>query len=318
MHRIAIIGAGDIVRKAYLPELSKRGDCRVTALCSQSGTSAQELAEHYTVPVYTNDYKQLLKRDDVDVVFICTPTVSHREMAEAALKAEKHVLVEKPLCVDYPSSHALLQRAKRSKKILYPAFNNAFREENRYFIERAARGELGSLELIDFEWYRTKRHETKSWLYDAGQSGGGVLIDLGAHLIHMALGLLPERRRYNVFSTNTHHSTQNPGAEDTAICTMVIDERITILLKTGWDMRIPERSRVNLTVIGKQGVASNHDYHGVKSEGYPAMLEDCMQHFAENRAPDLSLVDDTMLVLEALYDSNRRKTCVTGKFGNLV
>lgn len=318
LHNIALIGAGDIVRKAYLPELTGRVDCRVKALCSKGGASAEELAQQYGIPAWSKEYREIIKEKDIDVVFVCTPTNSHRLIAEAALDAGKHILVEKPLCTNYTDSNALLQRAVRSDKVLYPAFNNSFREENLFFFHKVERGELGCPEVIDFEWYRTRRYETKAWLYDARQSGGGVLIDLGAHLVHMALGLLPDRKKFCVNAVNMHHSSEDSSVEDTSTATIIIDDQTSILIKTGWDVAMPERSRVNLNVIGSKGVASNRDYQGPKSEGYPAMLEDCFRHIEENRKPDLQRVDDTMLVLEAMYESNRKKTCITGVFNRLT
>lgn len=314
MHNIAIIGAGDIVRKAYLPALSRRGDCRVMAICSQSGHSAHELAMQYQIPFMYQDYQELLQRKDIDVVFICTPTALHRPISEAAIASQKHLLVEKPLCTTYSDSHALLQQAACYEYVFYPAFNNRFREENQYFYNHILSGKIGALELFDFEWYRTKRYIQKDWLYNPSMSGGGVLMDLGTHLLHLALGLLPKRRKFSAFCNNIIHDSSNSIVEDTSTALLSIDNNISIVMKLGWDMHLPTASRVNLQVFCSQGIVSNFDYQGEKTDGYALMIQDFFAHIDTNTRPDLNLVDNTMQMIEALYLSSLEKRCVSGEF----
>ncbi len=316
-YNIGILGAGDIVRKVYLPELSKSSAFNISGICSQSGSTAQALADEYQIPTVTNNYLQLIKHGDIDCIMICTPTAMHRCMAEAAMDHNKHVLVEKPLCLNYSDSHDLLTRAQSYGRVFYPAFNNRFREENLYFRKVINEGKIGEIELIDFEWYRTRRYEQKKWLYDPQISGGGVLIDLGAHLIHMALDLIPQREEFHVFSQNYTHAPGSSQVEDTSLGMIEIDRRATIFIKTGWDMQLPSPSRVKLEVIGHEGVTSNLDYHGSKSDGYNSLLVDFFDIIEKKKNVDLQVVDDTMLIIESLYTSWKNHDIIKGKFNSL-
>jgi len=317
VHRIGFIGAGDIVRKAYLPTLARRDDCQIMAICSQSGHSAHELARQYDIPFVCQDYQELLQRNDVDGVFICTPTASHRPIAEAVIVSHRHLLVEKPLCATYSESHVLLQKAAKYERMFYPAFNNRFREENQHFYSRVLGGEIGALELLDFEWYRTKRYTQKTWLYDPSLSGGGVLMDLGTHLLHLALGLLPQRRVFSAFCINLTHDSSTSTVEDTSTALLSIDDNISIVMKLGWDMCLTTASSVNLQVFCRQGVVSNLEYQGEKTDGYALTIQDFFTHIEANTRPDLNLVDNTMQVLEALYLSSLEKRCVSGEFSRV-
>lgn len=316
MHKIAFIGAGDVVHKAYLPALSQRADCKVLAICSQHGRSAKELAGLYGIETVCEGYEELLQQDSIDTVFICTPTYLHREIAEAAIKRKKNVLVEKPLCTNYQDSQFLLQQAYRYSKTFYTAFNNQFREENQWLRSTVLTGDIGDIELIDFEWYRTKRYENKVWLYDANLSGGGVLIDLGVHMINFALSLIPDRREFTAYCNNVSHDLLFSSVEDTSVAMVTVNERITILIKVGWDMKLSMKSRVILKVAGREGCILNQDYQGHKTDGFGHMIKDFFHHIENQPNSNLELVDDTMMLIDALYQSDQSQSLITGMFRN--
>ncbi len=318
VHRIGFIGAGDVVRKAYLPAVTRRADCRVVAICSESGRTARELAAREGIPTVCNEYGELLEHPEIDTVFVCTPTHLHREMAETAMSRQKNVLVEKPLCATYADARALLQKAAGYPKTFYPAFNNQFREENQWLRAEVLSGELGMVRLMDFEWYRTKRYEDKAWLYDAKRSGGGVLMDLGSHLIHLALSLIPNRRRFTAYCHSLCHSPASSSVEDTSAAMVVVDEQILIHLRVGWDMKMETKSCVVLEVHGTAGRLSNLDYAGSKRDGYEAMVDDFLGHIEEGRTRDLALVADAMLLLDVLYRSSSARTAISGTFGGMA
>lgn len=312
-HRIGFVGAGDIVRKAYLPALASRPGCKIKAISSQNGRSAKELATQYGIGRVFGGYEELLGQDDIDTVFICTPPYLHRQIAEAAMQRGKNVLVEKPLCTSYPAGQGLLQKARTYAGTFYVASNNYFREENQWLKSQAINGEVGDIEVIDFEWYRRRRYEDKSWLYDPALSGGGVLMDLGYHVIHLALSLIPQRTRFAALCKNLRHEWQ-PGVESTAISMITVDDKISILLKLGWDMNLPAPSRVALRVCGDKACLSNQDYQGNKTEGFGQMIDDFFRRVETRAMPDLGLVEDTMLLLDALYKADLSGLIVHGRF----
>jgi predicted dehydrogenase len=302
-HRVGIIGAGDVVRRSYLPVLSRRADCRIEAICSAGGDSARALASAFGIPRICRDYREVLQQPEVETVFIVTPPHVHREIAEEALRRGKQVLVEKPLCPNYEDCYQLLARASRYTKTFYVAFNNQFREENQWLRSKVVDGQIGNPEVVDFEWFRTKRYEDKLWLYDAQLAGGGVLMDLGVHLIHLALSMFPQRKRFQAVCSQPRRR-MGSGVEDTAISMVTVNRKSVVLIKTGWDMPLPVASKVTLNVYGDRGFLSNLDFNGNKSDGFSHMIDDFFHHIEAGTKPDLKLVGDTAASVDALYESS--------------
>jgi len=314
MQRIGIIGAGDVVRKGYLPALSRIPDCKVVAISSRHGESARELAASNGIEKVYANFEELLTRADIDSVFICTPTHLHREIAEAAMKRQLNVLLEKPLCTTYEDSRLLLRQAATYSGTVYVAFNTQFREENRWLKSRVLKGEVGKVELLDFQWFRADPRTDKTWLHDKAKSGGGVLMDLGAHLINLALLLVPSRSRYTAYCSNLTHALPDSSVEDTSASLIEIDDRVAIAIRLGWDMKMSTKSRVILDVFGGESQVSNKDYEGSGANGFGRMIHDFFRHVDARTSSDLRLADDTMQLLDALYRSSRSRSVVAGTF----
>ena len=97
---VAIIGAGGFARRVHLPNLQKlKKDFSIHVVMSRSGTNAKAIAKQYEAAYATTDYEEVLADSSVDMVFICTRHNLHAKMVIQALKAGKHVFVEKPLCL---------------------------------------------------------------------------------------------------------------------------------------------------------------------------------------------------------------------------
>jgi predicted dehydrogenase len=98
--RVGIVGCGEVVQIMHLPSLYQLGEkFQVTALCDASRTVVDGVGERWNVDRRYLDYRDLLAQADSDAVLITNPHVYHAEVVLAALAAEKHVLVEKPMCL---------------------------------------------------------------------------------------------------------------------------------------------------------------------------------------------------------------------------
>jgi len=101
MVRVGVVGAGAWARGAHLPGYRRDPRCRVVAVADTMIDRAREAAREFDIPTATGDAAELLSRDDIDVIDVCTPSHTHFELALAALEAGKHVLCEKPVAYDY-------------------------------------------------------------------------------------------------------------------------------------------------------------------------------------------------------------------------
>ena len=99
--RVGVLGAGAWARFAHLPGYLRDDRCEVVAIADPNADLAHAAAADFGIPAVLPTHRELLARDDIDVVDVCTPSATHFELAWAALEAGKHVLCEKPVAFDY-------------------------------------------------------------------------------------------------------------------------------------------------------------------------------------------------------------------------
>ncbi|HEY1911083.1 MAG TPA: Gfo/Idh/MocA family oxidoreductase [Vicinamibacterales bacterium] len=99
--RVGVLGAGAWARGAHLPGYLRDPRCRVVAIADTEIDRARDAARECGVPTATADARELIGRDDIDLIDVCTPSHTHFELAWAALEAGKHVLCEKPVAYDF-------------------------------------------------------------------------------------------------------------------------------------------------------------------------------------------------------------------------
>src|SRR5258705_12488053 len=98
---VGVIGAGRWANWAHLPGWSRDERCEVVAICDREAGRAGAAALEFGVPVVTGDYRELLKRDDIDIIDVVTGDSEHFEINVAAIEAGKHVLSEKAVAHDF-------------------------------------------------------------------------------------------------------------------------------------------------------------------------------------------------------------------------
>lgn len=183
--RVAIIGCGAAGRRLHLPGLRAAG-ADVVAFASRSRASAEEAAAEAGGGEVVDDWRELLGRDDIDAVSVCTPNASHSEIAVAAAGAGKHVLVEKPISATLQEADLLLAAARRGGVVVMPAHNMRFMAVFVAMRESVERGEVGEVRTFRCAWGHTGPEHwapEASWFRDRALAGGGALIDLGVHAI---------------------------------------------------------------------------------------------------------------------------------------
>ncbi len=184
--KIGIVGIGNM-GTAHL-NCIKNGEIKglcVTAVCDNSPSRFDFLRENYAdTEVYSN-YKELISSENVDAVLICTPHPSHCEIAEAALRAGKHILVEKPIDISVTKAERLNALAKDSGRVFGIMFNQRTNDLFQKAREIVTSGELGQLKRsawIITNWYRTQGYyDSGAWRATWAGEGGGVLLNQAPH-----------------------------------------------------------------------------------------------------------------------------------------
>ncbi len=117
--RIGIVGCGSVAQIVHLPTLRQLGDLfEVGAICDLSPSVLAGVGEAWNIANRFRDYEDLLALDEIDAVLIANPNVFHAEVSIAALRAGKHVLVEKPLCMNLAENDAIIAEQERTGLVL--------------------------------------------------------------------------------------------------------------------------------------------------------------------------------------------------------
>src|SRR5438477_1423708 len=189
--RIGIIGCGNVL-EAYMPQCEKlrtRRLAEVTIACGRETQRDRALA--LGIPRFTIEENEVLMSGDVDLVIVLTSMPEHARLAGAALRAGKHVLVEKPLATNLGDARKLIALAKQQQRHLACAPFTILSPTFQTISARVRQGDIGKpcLARARYGWAGPTWSE---WFY---KPGGGSLFDLGVYCISSLTGLLGPARR---------------------------------------------------------------------------------------------------------------------------
>ncbi len=213
---VGIIGTGVIAEthlKAYL-SLSDR--CQVVALCDIFSEKAQSMKEKYgldAAEVY-EDYNEMLKRPDLDLVSICTPPFTHLPASIACMRAGKHVLVEKPMALSLAECDEMIAVQKETGTYLGVVCQNRFTKDNqtlKALIDSKIAGRVLFGQVESF-WYRGHSYYDLWWRGTWEKEGGGCIINHGVHQIDLLNWIMGPPETVTAVLTNVAHD--NAETED--------------------------------------------------------------------------------------------------------
>jgi predicted dehydrogenase len=141
---VGVIGAGVWARNAHLPGYKRDTRCRLVGIADTEIDRARDAAREFDIAFTTADVRELIARDDVDLIDVCTPSHTHFDLAWAALEAGKHVLCEKPVAYDFRDTLRArdLARSKQLKTKVGLTFR--YSPAMRYMRELVAQGFIGT------------------------------------------------------------------------------------------------------------------------------------------------------------------------------
>lgn len=170
---VGVIGAGRMCQRAHIPNLLGE-QCRIVGIADPRHETAKLVAAHFRIPEVYADYRELVARDDIDAVVAAVPDPLHREIAIAALRAGKHVFIEKPMATNSDDAREMLRAAKEAKKKLAIAYQRrhdpASEIAKRLVDEFALTGELGRLRFMEFKNFGGDWTWSSDPLIDAGDA----------------------------------------------------------------------------------------------------------------------------------------------------
>lgn len=186
--KVGIVGLGAI-GKIHADAYAHCPDAEVTALCDVDAGRLAELGAKYQAKVRFTDYRDLLKAD-VEAISICVGNHLHRDVALAALRAGKHVLLEKPMAMHAGQAAEIVVAQKQSRKVVQIGMVNRQKPEAQLIREEVQSGRLGDIYHMRAVMIRRRGIPgLGGWFTTKAVSGGGPLIDIGVHWFDLCMYL---------------------------------------------------------------------------------------------------------------------------------
>lgn len=262
--RVGVVGCGDVLRW-YVQEaahLRASGELVLVVAAARTERARTIVTDAFGIPEFTTSSQSVVERDDVDLVLILTPMESHGEIAAAALRAGKHVVVEKPLAVDPQTARELLALARANDRVLVAAPVTTLSPTYRA-VERLVRaGEIGR--VLSARWTFGHRGPAwSSWFYGPH---AGVVFDLAVYGVTTLSGLLGPVRRVACLATTAIPEREFDGetvavtAEDNAHLVLDFGDGALATVTTGFIMPVVHGPGVEL--YGERGAVAflGHDF----------------------------------------------------------
>ncbi|MCD6318182.1 Gfo/Idh/MocA family oxidoreductase [Candidatus Aerophobetes bacterium] len=184
--RFGIVGAG-VAGSLQAEAIVSLKEAKLVAIAAVSEKRVKKLAEKYGVTYYT-DYKKMLKRKDIDIVSVCTPSGCHSEIAVAAAEANKHVIVEKPIETTLEKANRIINACKNKGVKLSVISQHRFDIGVLKLHRALEENKFGRLILGDahVKWYRSQKYyDSANWRGTWELDGGGILINQAIHTIDL-------------------------------------------------------------------------------------------------------------------------------------
>lgn len=257
MLKVGIVGTGNIFRAAHLPGWLSHPETEIVAFCDANRKSAEEVAKDYPGTKVYEDYNELIADPSIDIVGISTPNLFHSEIAVAALQKGKHVFCEKPDAVNPAEAQKMADVASEMGKVLMTMRNNRFSKQAQFLKPMIAKGQLGELYTGRCGWIRRRGIPGRGgWFTTKRLSGGGPLIDLGVHMIDMAIWLAGNPKPVTVSASTYRKFADRPepgkgggipegtfDVEDLAAGFIRFDNGASLQIEFSWASNIAEEQK---------------------------------------------------------------------------
>jgi len=257
--RVAVVGAGAITQVAHLPVLRKLKGIEVVAICDTDMPKARALADRFKVPDAFSDIEELLEYEKLDAIAICTPNHLHEPHVMAALSANLHVFVERPLALNAPEVQQVLRAAEKKKRVLMVALNHRYRSDVQIVRSFVQSGELGKVQSVRGSWhvFRPSRSQL-GWRTRRDEAGGGAMLDLGYAILDLGLWLAdgPKPVRVSASLDLSGDGSVEPSGSAFVVC----ENDFSVFLDVTW-RHIGEGERFGVGVRGSRGTAGINPLH---------------------------------------------------------
>jgi len=303
----ALAGAGNLAKWSHLPNLLKIPGVSLRAVVSTSGARGKGYASRFGAAYCTSDYQQVLDDASVDAVVIASRNQEHATQAEAALRAGKHVFVEKPMALTEQECRALLAAAGESGRYLTVGFNRRFAP---YYLEmkKLLAGRFGPAVVAA----RVNSPGISGGYWMADPSAGGAILGEACHFVDLFYWLL-ESDIVSVSAYSLPPSEKEPvGENNLAASFRFADGSVANLTYCTVGTRTSGGERVEAFAQGVAAITEDFKILTVAGavrrtrskwwadKGYLPQLQDFVTAIREGRSPQTTVLDGARATLACL------------------
>ena len=264
---VGIIGS-QFISTIHAEALRAYPHAEIRAVASPTAGHAKAFAERLSIPHALTDYKKMLAMPEIDMVVVGVPNDLHHRVTLDAAAAGKHVVMEKPLCLNLAEADEMIDACRQAKVKLMYAEELCFTPKYVRLKQLLDSGALGKPTLIKQAEKHDGPHAPHFW--DVNRSGGGVVMDMGCHGIEFFRWMLNRPKVKSVYAhmTTNVHGDKTRG-EDNAILILEFEGGATAIAEESWTK--PGGMDDRAEVHGTQGVAYADLLHGNAIETYSAV-----------------------------------------------
>lgn len=283
--RVGIIGCGGISNCHMAGYRALPDTVEVVACCDIDENKLKNYAAANNIPAYYTDYNEMLAKEQLDAVSVCTWNAAHKGATIAALNAGVNVICEKPMAMNEQEALEMQAAAENSGKVLQIGFVRRFGNDADILKKFIDAGDLGDIYYAKATYLR-RNGCPGGWFGDKEYSGGGPLIDLGVHVIDLVRYLAGSPRPVSVYgvtfnnlgpdragggkgwvSTTAGHEFKYT-VEDFASAMIKFDNGLTLLVEASFNLNL-KNDTGNIELFGTKAGARidpNIEFFGVQND----------------------------------------------------
>ena len=272
--RVGLIGS-QFISRLHAESLQRCPHCQIVAAASPTQAHVAALAVEFGIRRTFTDYRRLLEQNDVDMVVVGVPNDLHCQVAVDAAAAGKHIVMEKPLCLNLAEADRMIAACRTAQVRLMYAEELCFAPKYVRLKNLLDSGALGMPTLVKQSEKHDGPHAAHFW--DVNRAGGGVVMDMGCHAIEFFRWMLDRPKIKSVYAqmSTQVHGDKTKG-EDNAILLIEFENGVIGLAEESWTK--PGGMDDRAEVHGSKGVAYADLLHGnaitaYSAEGYGYAVE---------------------------------------------
>lgn len=250
--KVGIIGSGGIAR-VHATAYSKIDFVKIVAVSDIVKERAESLSKEFNAKAYRN-HEDMIKENDLDLISVCTPPFTHRDITLDVIKSNINVFCEKPLALNLKEAKEMVDEVRKRGLYFGVDFQNRFLPQHVKAKEMLNEGAIGKLIQARFRvGYDILEAVPPSapmreWLFDKEKSGGGVLMDIGSHWIDLSRMFVGAEAKS--VSAEISRNIESIEVEDNAMILILFENSVHALVDVSWTQ---QNEQWPVELYGSQG-----------------------------------------------------------------